>query len=43
MAGHLMNEMNEHMYMQETLHVWYLSSAALVLKACDDLQLAMGN
>ena len=29
------------MYMQETLHMWYLSSAALVLKACDDL--AMGN
>ena len=29
------------MYMQETLHVWYLSSAALALKACNDL--AMGN
>ena len=29
------------MYMQETLHMWYLSSAALALKACDDL--AMGN
>ena len=24
------------MYMQETLHMWYLSSAALALKACDD-------
>ena len=25
------------MYMQENLPVWYLSSAALALKACDDL------
>ena len=30
-----------NMHMQETLHMCYLSSAALALKACDDL--AMGN